>query len=33
MEYFWSLFHPDDIQLWIKSLQNLMQFTMSELND
>ena len=33
MDYFWSLFHPDDIQLWIKSLQDLMVFTMTELND
>lgn len=33
MNYFWSLFHPEDIQLWIKSLQELMKFTMTELND
>lgn len=33
MDYFWSLFHPEDIQLWIKSLQQLMAFTMTELND
>ena len=33
MEYFWSLFHPEDIQLWINSLKELMQFTMSELTD
>ncbi len=33
MDYFWSLFHPDDIKLWIKSLQQLMHFTMHELND
>lgn len=33
MDFFWSLFHPDDIQLWIKSLQELMTFTMKELND
>jgi len=33
MEYFWAQFHLDDIPLWIKSLQALMKFTMSELND
>lgn len=33
MDYFWSLFHPDDIQLWLKSLQELMKFTMTELDD
>lgn len=33
MDYFWTLFHPDDIPLWIKSLQELMAFTMSELDD
>ena len=33
MEYYWSLFHPEDIQLWIKSLKGLMTFTMTEIND
>ncbi len=33
MDYYWSLFHPDDIKLWLKSLENLMMFTMTELND
>jgi len=33
MDYFWSLFHKEDIQLWIKCLQNLMVFTMTELTD
>lgn len=33
MSYFWSLFHPDDIEIWIESLKQLMQFTMSELTD
>ena len=33
MNYFWSLFHPEDINLWLKSLTNLMNFTMTELND
>lgn len=33
MDFFWSLFHPDDIQPWIKSLQQLMAFTMTELTE
>lgn len=33
MDFFWSLIHPEDIQLWLKSLQELMSFTMNELND
>lgn len=33
MDYFWSLFHPNDIKLWLKSLKNLMAFTMTELDD
>jgi DNA-binding CsgD family transcriptional regulator len=33
MDYYWSLFHPDDVELWLKSLTNLMTFTMTELND
>lgn len=33
MDYFWTLFHPEDIQLWIKSLKELMLFTMTELTD
>lgn len=33
MEYFWSLFHDNDIKLWIQCLQELMTFTMNELND
>jgi len=33
MEYFWSKFHPDDINLWIKCLQDLMQFTMDKLSE
>jgi DNA-binding CsgD family transcriptional regulator len=31
MKYFWSLFHPNDINLWIEALQSLMHFTMNEL--
>lgn len=33
MDYYWSLFHPEDIKLWLKSLTDLMIFTMTELND
>lgn len=33
MEYFWTLFHPADIELWINCLKELMEFTMSELSD
>lgn len=33
MDYFWSLFHPEDIKHWLKSLTDLMTFTMTELDD
>jgi len=33
MDYFWSRFHKDDIQLWIQCLQGLMKFTMNELEE
>lgn len=33
MDYFWSRFHPDDVAPWIQCLQDLMNFTMNELND
>ena len=33
MDYFWSLFHPDDITIWLESLKNLMKFTMTELTE
>lgn len=33
MDYFWSLFHPEDIQLWLACLQDLMKFTMDNLDD
>ncbi|NLP58188.1 helix-turn-helix transcriptional regulator [Lutibacter sp. B1] len=33
MDYFWSRFHPDDIEVWIQSLKHLMEFTMNELGD
>jgi DNA-binding CsgD family transcriptional regulator len=33
MNYFWSIFHPEDIKLWLKSLTDLMVFTMTKLSD
>lgn len=33
MNYFWSLFHKKDIELWIECLKSLMTFTMTELSD
>ena len=33
MDYFWSLFHKEDINPWIDCLKELMNFTMTELND
>ncbi|KGL63923.1 response regulator transcription factor [Polaribacter sp. Hel1_85] len=33
MNYFWSLFHPEDIKLWLSCLNELMVFTMNDLND
>ena len=33
MNYFWSLFHKEDIELWLESLKQLMTFTMSELDN
>lgn len=32
MNYFWSRIHPDDIELWLDGLKNLMIFTMNELS-
>ena len=31
MRYFWSRIHPDDIEGWLKALNQLMVFTMSEI--
>lgn len=33
MDFFWSLFHPEDITLWLECLKSLMSFTMDELDD
>lgn len=31
MQYWWSRMHQDEIQVWLKSLQDLMEFTMSNI--
>ncbi|WP_242204942.1 LuxR C-terminal-related transcriptional regulator [Aestuariivivens insulae] len=31
MRYFWSRIHPDDIDKWLKALNDLMAFTLSEI--
>ncbi|WP_242094854.1 LuxR C-terminal-related transcriptional regulator [Aestuariivivens sediminicola] len=31
MRYFWSMIHPDDIEKWLKALNDLMEFTLSEI--
>lgn len=31
MRYFWSFIHPDDIELWLSALNELMQFTLNEI--
>lgn len=31
MQYFWSRIHPDDIQGWLESLNQLMKFTLTEI--
>ncbi|MEO9853239.1 MAG: LuxR C-terminal-related transcriptional regulator [Reichenbachiella sp.] len=32
MTYWWEQMHPDEMQLWLQSLTDLMTFTMSEIN-
>lgn len=32
VQHLWSLIHPNDIRLWLKSLELLMNFTMKELS-
>lgn len=32
MRSFWSLMHPDDVELWLKALNDLMDFTLKELD-
>ncbi|SEQ70101.1 regulatory protein, luxR family [Hyunsoonleella jejuensis] len=31
MRYFWSRMHPDDVDTWLKALNGLMEFTLSEI--
>ncbi len=31
MKFFWSKIHPEDIELWLKALNDLMEFTMKEI--
>ena len=31
MRYFWSRIHPDDIDKWLKALNDLMEFTLAEI--
>ncbi len=33
MRYFWSRIHPDDLENWLKALNDLMEFTMSEIKE
>ncbi|WP_136480222.1 LuxR C-terminal-related transcriptional regulator [Cognatitamlana onchidii] len=32
MRYFWSRMHPDDLELWLQALNELMNFTLSEIS-
>lgn len=32
MRYFWSRIHPDDLEQWLKALNELMQFTLDEID-
>ncbi len=32
MRYFWSRMHPEDLDLWLKALNELMNFTLNEIN-
>jgi DNA-binding CsgD family transcriptional regulator len=31
MRFFWSRIHPDDIEVWLKALNDLMNYTLSEI--
>lgn len=31
MRYFWSRIHPEDVDAWLSALNNLMEFTLSEI--
>lgn len=32
MRYFWSRIHPDDLEIWLKALNELMIFTLNEIS-
>ena len=32
MRYFWSRMHPDDLQVWLQALNDLMNFTLKEIS-
>lgn len=32
MRYFWSRIHPDDLEIWLKALNELMNFTLNEIS-
>jgi len=32
MKYFWSRIHPDDLEQWLKALNELMNFTLAEID-
>ena len=32
MRYFWSRMHPDDVELWLQALNELMNFTINNIN-
>lgn len=31
MRYFWSRIHPDDVEIWLRALNQLMEFTLNEI--
>lgn len=33
MRYFWSRIHPEDLEKWLKALNELMEFTLGNIND
>ena len=33
MRYFWSRIHPDDLEKWLKALNELMEFTLGNINE
>lgn len=33
MKYFWSLMHPDDIEHWLQALNELMNYTLNEIDE